>query len=326
MNNSEILDKAAEVFDIEIEALKSVRGSLGESFVRLVRKALETTENGGKIVVCGIGKSGHIGRKISATLASTGSPSVFVHPVEAMHGDLGMIQKGDMLLALSYSGESDELIQMIPAVKRFDIAVASITGSEDNRLAKYSDVVIGISVPREACPFNLAPTATTTAMLALGDALAMVLLKLKKLSKEDYGRLHPSGAIGRAVSMKVSDIMRSGEKVALVSPGSTVRETIVRMTAARSGSAVVVDDAGRLLGIFTDGDFRRRAEKDMGILEKKVGDYMTRNPSAVSSEDLAITILKTIESRHIDDIIVVGPDGKVAGLVDVQDLPRFKLM
>ncbi len=326
MNPAKILEKAKEVFDIEIEALRSVKDELGDSFVELVNKALEITENGGKIVISGIGKSGHVGKKISATFASTGSPSVFMHPVEAMHGDLGMVQKGDMLLALSFSGESDELLQMIPAIKRFDIPIASITGSEENSLAKYSDIAIRISVPREACPFNLAPTATTTAMLALGDAIAMTLLKLKKLSKEDYGRLHPSGAIGRAVSMKVSDIMRSGEKLALVSPKSTVREAIVKMTAARSGSAIIVDDKQRLLGIFTDGDFRRRAEKDLGILEKPVGDFMTRNPSSASSEDLAITILKTIESKHIDDIVVADPEGRVVGMVDVQDLPGFKLM
>lgn len=326
MKDSEILDKALETLDIEIDALLYVRKNLGDSFAKLTRKALEITENGGKIVVSGVGKSGHIGRKISATLASTGSPSVFVHPVEAMHGDLGIIQKKDILLALSYSGESDELIQMIPAVKRFDIPIASLTGTDSSTLAKYSDITITVTVPKEACPFNLAPTATTTAMLAVGDALAMTLLKLKKFTMEDYGRLHPSGAIGRAVCMKVADIMRPLEKIATVSPNSTVRETILKMTTSRSGSAVIVDENGKLLGIFTDGDFRRQAEKDIGILEKPVQNYMTKNPSAVSSDEMAITILKVIEYKHIDDIVVTDSQGKVVGLVDVQDLPSFKLM
>ncbi|HOK03867.1 MAG TPA: KpsF/GutQ family sugar-phosphate isomerase [Victivallales bacterium] len=326
MKDSEILNIVEEVFDIEIDALLHVKKNIGDSFVTLVKKTLEITENGGKIVVCGIGKSGHIGKKIAATLASTGSPSVFLHPVEAMHGDLGVVQKGDILLSLSYSGESDELLQMIPAVKRFDIPVACLTGSDSSRLAKFSDIIVKISVPREACPFNLAPTATTTAMLAAGDALAMTLLKLKKFTKEDYGRLHPSGAIGRAISMKVSDIMRTGNKIAILPPNATVRETILKMTSARTGSAIIVTEDGKLMGIFTDGDFRRNAEKDMSILDKQVQNYMTKTPSFVFADDMAIKILKIVESKHIDDIVVVDSEGKVVGLVDIQDLPSFKLI
>jgi arabinose-5-phosphate isomerase len=326
MNSEKILLTAREVFEIEIEGLSFVKERLGDTFVGLVEQACSTIDAGGKIVITGIGKSGHIAKKISATLASTGAPSMFMHPVEAMHGDLGVIQKTDMLLVLSYSGESDELIKMLPAVKRFDIPVATITGSPQSSLAKYSDIIVNVSVPREACPFNLAPTTTTTAMLAVGDAFAMVLLKLRKFSKEDYGRLHPGGAIGRAVTMRVSDVMRTGERLVLIQPDNSVRDTLIKMTKARSGSAIIVDDSMRLLGIFTDGDFRRHVENDMGILERPISELMTKNPASVRSDDLAVKILKIIETKHIDDIVALDLDGKVAGLVDVQDLPGFKLI
>jgi arabinose-5-phosphate isomerase len=326
MNFEEIISTARETFDTEIEGLQFVRDAIDGAFVELVMKALTIIENGGKIVVTGMGKSGHIGRKISATLASVGAPSVFMHPAEAMHGDLGIIQSSDLLLILSYSGESDELVDLIPAVKRFDIPIAAVTGSKSSSLAKWSDIIVDVAVPREACPFNLAPTTTTTAMLALGDALAMVLLNIMKFTKEDYGRLHPGGAIGKAVTVKVSDIMRTGERLVLVGPNASVRDTILKMTKARSGSAVIVDDAGNLLGIFTDGDFRRHAENDMEILDKATLGLMTRNPASVSCGDLAVKILKIIETKHIDDIVVLDANKKVVGLVDVQDLPGFKLM
>jgi arabinose-5-phosphate isomerase len=314
------------VLQTEAEGILGLKKQLGEDFVALVKACDECLSRGGKIVVCGVGKSGHVGRKISATLASTGSPSVFMHPVEAMHGDLGMLQKDDLMLALSYSGESNELLSVILPAKRLGVPVAAFTCDKKTSLAQYCDISVPMHVQREACPFNLAPTTTSTAQLALGDSLAMTLLTLRKFTKEDYGRVHPSGAIGRAVTMRVSDVMRSGDKIALVSPDDSVKDCLLKITKARCGSAIVVDAEARLLGIFCDSDFRRHAEKDLAVLSKKVSEVMTPKPTSIKSGSLAVEILKIIEKRKIDDIIVVDDDGKVVGLVDIQDLPGLKLM
>ena len=243
-----------------------------------------------------------------------------------MHGDLGMIQKGDILLTLSYSGESNELLSVIVPAKRLGVPVVALTGYPESSLANLSDFTVPMTVTREACPFNLAPTTTSTATLALGDALAMTLMRMRKFTKENYGRLHPSGAIGRAITMKVGDVMRSGEHLAKVKADFTVKEAILAMTKAHGGSAVIVDDEGKLAGIFTDGDFRRKADDDMAILSRKVGDYMTVNPACICADALAVEVLKIVEERHIDDVVVLDSDGKVAGIVDIQDLPGLKLM
>lgn len=321
-----IIEKAVEVLQIEIDGLVSLKGQIGEDFVKLVEACVSILDNGGKIVVCGIGKSGHVGKKISATLASTGSPSVFMHPSEAMHGDLGMLQKGDLLLAMSYSGESNELISVIIPAKRLGITVASFTGNKESSLAQVSDISVPMCVSKEACPFNLAPTTTSTATLALGDALAMTLLKLRKFTKENYGRLHPGGAIGRAVTMRASDVMRSGDRLAVVSADATVKDVLLAVTKARCGSAIITDSNSKLLGIFTDGDFRRHAEADMSVLSRRVGDVMTKNPISVKADSLAIEVLKILEVRKINGIVVTDNDSKVVGLIDIQDLPGLKLM
>jgi len=323
---SRIVNKAREVFDIEIEGLKTVRDNLGGSFEQLIGKCSETLDRGGKLVLTGIGKSGYIGKKIAATLSSTGSPAVFMHPVEALHGDLGMMQKNDILIALSYSGETEELLAVLNPAKRLGLEIIAITGSSSSSLAGLSSLVVEMTVPQEACPFNLAPTTTTTALLALGDALALVLLDTRGFTKEDYGRLHPGGAIGRSVTMLVGDIMRKGDRLALVAPDSTVKETLIRMTQARCGSAIVVDAGNSLLGIFTDGDFRRHAEKDINILNQKVSTVMTVNPVTVCADSLAVEALKAVEDKRINSIIVTSSDKKVVGFIDVQDLPGLKLM
>lgn len=326
MDTELILKTAAEAVQVEIDGLLYLKEHLGKEFAELVRLCIKILDNGGKIVVCGIGKSGHVGKKIAATLASTGSPAIFVHAVEAMHGDLGMLQERDLLLALSYSGESDELVRVLIPAKRLGVTIAAFTGNPESSLAKLSDLTVPQTITKEACPFNLAPTTSSTATLVLGDALAMTLLRLRKFTKEKYGRLHPAGAIGRAVTMRVSDVMRSGDHLALVSPDATINETILAMTKAHGGSAAVVDNAGNLLGIFTDGDFRRKAENDMEILARKVGDVMTKNPASIYADSLAIEVLKVVEARKIDDIIVLDAGGKVVGIVDIQDLPGLKLM
>lgn len=322
---NEILEKAGKVFDTEIEGLKQVKEQLGDEFVTLVETCMEVLDRGGKIVLSGVGKSGHIGRKIAATLASTGSPAVFMHPVEALHGDLGILQKEDILLALSYSGETDELIAILPSAKLLGVPIAAITGFADSEVVRHSDITIQMKVDKEACPFNLAPTTTAISLLALGDALAIVLLQIRGFTKEDYGRFHPGGAIGRAVTLRICDIMRTGDRLVAVSRETLVKDCLLRMTKFRSGSAVVVDDSNGLLGIFTDGDFRRHAE-DIGILERSVSEVMTINPASIREGQFAAEALKIIQERKIDDIIVLDDEGKVVGLIDIQDLPGLKLM
>ncbi len=321
-----ILERAKEVFDVEIEGLKTVKESLDSNFEKMVEMSREALNSGHKLVFTGIGKSGYIGKKIAATLSSVGSPSIFLHPVEALHGDLGILRAGDLLFALSYSGETDELLGVISPAKRLGIKIVAITGQPASRLAKLCDLTVAMTVEQEACPFNLAPTTTTTALLALGDALAMVLLDVQGFTKENFGRFHPGGAIGRAVTMRASDIMRKDDRMATCYPDSTVREAIYSMGKARCGSTIVIDHDRKCLGIFTDGDFRRAAEKDINVLSRKMSEVMTKNPSYVKSEDLAAQVLKLVEDRHINDIIVVDDDLKVVGLIDVQDLPGLKLL
>ena len=321
-----VLDRAREVFDIEIEGISALKGILNSSFEQLVDACAETLDNGGKLVITGIGKSGYIGKKMAATLSSVGSPSIFMHPVEARHGDLGIIQKHDLLIALSYSGETEELLQVLNPAKRLGVKLVSITGNAESTLAKTSDVVVDMHVPREACPFNLAPTTTTTALLVLGDALAMVLLDRRGFTKNDFGRLHPGGAIGRMVTMRARDMMRDLDHSALVAADSTVREAICEMGKVRSGSAIIVDKEKHLLGIFTDGDFRRLAEKRDDILSCRMGDVMTPDPVSVDGDLLAVQVIKLLEGRKIDDLVVTGKDKIVLGFIDIQDLPGMKVI
>jgi arabinose-5-phosphate isomerase len=326
MSNCDCIKRAKEVFDNEIAGVKAVRDNLGESFTKLVNMASDVIDQGGKLIRSGVGKSGYIGKKIAATLASVGSPAIFMHPVEARHGDLGVIQQNDILIAISYSGETEELLSVLNPAKRLGVSLVSITASKESTLGKVSDLVIEMPVPGEACPFNLAPTTSTTALLVLGDALAMVLLDQRGFTKSDYGRRHPGGAIGRMVTMCAGDLMRKAEKSAVVTISSTVRETIYAMTHARCGSAIVSDESGKLLGIFTDGDFRRRAAQNENILDLPMKDVMTANPVTVSPDTLAVEVVKTIEKRKIDDIVVVDAENHVLGLIDVQDLPGLKIM
>jgi arabinose-5-phosphate isomerase len=324
---STIIEQAKEIFDIEINGLSKIKNLIDDSFEKLVTECTNVLDNGGKIVLSGIGKSGHIGYKIAATLASTGSHATFMHPVEAMHGDLGILQKKDLLLTLSYSGETEELLTILPSAKRLNIPIASITGNPKSKLAKWSDIVISIPIDKEACPFNLAPTTSTTAQLVLGDALAMVLLKRRGFTKEDFGRIHPGGAIGRSVTLKITDIMRSEKTHRLVKilPTATVKDTILAMTKAKSGSAIVIDKDNKLLGVFTDGDLRRHID-DLKMLEESVKKYMTIGPVTVFSDQMAVNVLNLIEEKRVDDIVVIDRDNRVVGIVDSQDLPGLKLM
>lgn len=321
-----IVQRANEVFNTEIDGIKAVQSKLDESFVELVERCSDTIDRGGKLVITGVGKSGYIGKKIAATLSSVGNPSVFMHPVEARHGDLGLLQKEDLLIAISYSGETEELLAVLPPAKRLGVPLIAIAASAGSSLGKMSDFTFEMPVPKEACPFNLAPTTSTTALLVLGDALAMVLLDQRGFTKSDYGRRHPGGAIGRMVTMTASDVMRKPEKSALVKAGTSVRDTLYEMSRARSGAAIVVDDELRLLGIFTDGDFRRRATEDRDVLDRQMAEVMTANPVTVKADAMVAEVIKVVENRRIDDLIVIGNDGKVAGFIDIQDLPGLKIM
>lgn len=321
----DILSEAKRVFDVEIEGLRYVSDTLDQSFLSLTQACLSVLNAGGKIVICGLGKSGHIGHKIAATLASTGSTAVFMHPVEAFHGDIGILQDKDILVTISYSGETDELIKVLPAAKRLGVQIAAITGNMNSRLAEFSDITVSVAVPREACPFNLAPTTTTTVTLALGDALAMTLLKLRGFTKEDFGRLHPGGAIGRSLTLRVREIMRPAGIYPAVSKTATVKETLLAITKARCGSAAVVDEYQHVIGIFTDGDFRRRIELDLEVLNLPVSEVMTANPLTIHADALVAAALKIFETRKINNLVAVESDGTIAGGVDIQDLPGLKL-
>lgn len=320
------LKRAREVIDIEIEGLQALRESLGKPFESAVELMRNSLSAGHKIVVSGVGKSYHIAQKISATFASTGATSVVLNPMQAMHGDLGIISPGDVVLALSYSGESEELLAILPPVRRLGAIVIAITGSTDSPLARCSEVAIPAAVPREACPFNMAPTASTTATLALGDALAMVLLESRGFGAEDYAKLHPGGAIGRTLLLLVSDIMRRADRVARVPESATVKDAVLAMTRARAGSACVVGDDGRLHGILTDGDLRRHMVKHGNPLEMPVGELMTAKPITVRADQLAVDVLRIFEKHNIDDLPVTDSDGRLVGTVDVVDLPKFKIM
>ena len=326
MLRNTILQRARDVMDIEMEGLSQVRNQLGEPFFQLAQRCLDTLAKGGKLVLCGIGKSGHIGQKLAATLSSTGSTAVFLHPVEAMHGDLGVLSGTDLLIALSYSGETDELLHVLPAAKLLGVPIVAITGSATSSLARLSGLTVPMPVPREACPFNLAPTTSTTALLALGDALAIALLECRDFSAEDYAKLHPSGAIGRSITLRVADIMRAGERLAKVGPDACIRDALFEMTRAKAGSVAVVNAEERLLGIFTDGDFRRHITTDANLLEMPIGQVMTPNPITVRADAMAVEVMRIFEQRRIDDILVVDEGGRVQGIVDVQDMQRFKLM
>lgn len=320
------LARARQVFEIEIAALEAVKAQLDDSFVRAVECISQALANRGKIVVVGIGKSGNIGQKIAATLTSTGATAVLLHSVDALHGDLGIVNDGDVILALSYSGETEELLNLLPALKRFSVTIVSLTAAPRSTLATHSDLVLNVKVPKEACPFNLAPTSSTTAMLALGDALAMALLEARGFSKKQFAKHHPAGAIGRALLLKTGDIMRKGERNPVASETTLVRDALFIMTRAKAGSLSVVNARGKLAGVFTDGDLRRRMAADEQILQRPLSEVMTPNPICIRDTDMASDALSIFNERNIDDLIVVNAKNEPVGMIDLQDLPKLKLL
>lgn len=326
-----ILACARKVFEVEIGGLERTRDSLGDAFVATVRLMVDTLEADGLVVVTGVGKSLHVAEKMSAVFASTGTRSIVLNPVQAMHGDLGMTSPRDMLVALSFSGESEEVVKLVPAIRRHGLKVVAVTGNPDSTLARASDLTLPIPCGAEACPFGMAPTNSATATMAMGDALAMAMVEARKFTVEEYAGNHPAGAIGRALTLKASDVMRRGGDFAKVPPSATVLQSLMAMTRAKAGSAVVADCDGRLVGIFTDGDFRRmvaeRSSEDVAsTLSAEVSKVMTKSPMSIRDTAYAAEIVKVFERRRIDDLPVVDEAGRVVGLVDIQDLPKMKVI
>ena len=318
-----ILARARLTFDIEAEAVLGLKNRVGPSFVDAVRKILEVR---GRVVVMGMGKSGHVGRKIAATLASTGTPAMFVHPAEASHGDLGMIKAVDLVLAISNSGEVDELTVILPVVKRQGVPLIGMTGRLDSTLARHADIVIDAGVSKEACPLNLAPTASTTAQMAMGDALAVALLDARGFGSEDFARSHPGGALGRKLLTHVSDVMRSGDDVPRVAPTATLSELMREMSSKGLGATAVVDADGRAIGIFTDGDLRRQVETGGDLRGLTAADVMHPGPRTLRSEALAVEAAELMEEHRITSVLIVDAAGQLIGALSINDLMRAKVI
>ena len=318
--------RARNVFDTELDAMRRTSDALGEPFAKAISILLETLDRKGCIVVTGVGKNLPIAEKMSATMASTGSTSILLNPVQAMHGDLGMLADEDCVVALSFSGESEEILRLLPAVRRRGLKVVGLAGKADCSMAAYCDVVLVVETPCEADPFNMAPTASTTATLALGDALAMVLVDLRGFQRADYARLHPAGAIGRTLLTRVTDIMRTGRRLVALPPEATVKDALVAMTKAQAGAAYVVDAAGILAGICTDGGLRRSLTAPGDPLARPLAAVMTPHPISVGSDKMATDVLKIFQSHQIDDIPVTDADGRLVGGIDISDLPKLKVL
>jgi len=320
------LAKARRVFDVELAEARRVAERLDDAFERAVGLIQSAVEAKAKVVVLGVGKSGHIGEKIAATLTSTGSAAVVLNSLNALHGDLGVISDGDVVLALSSSGETEEMLNILPAIRRFAVKVIALTGNLRSTLAVNSDVVLDVSIEQEACPLNLAPTSSTTAMLVLGDALAMVVLEARGFTKDDFARFHPGGRLGRSLLLKVRDVMRGKDQLAIVRPAQLVREVIAEMNKKRAGAALVVDAQGHLSGIFTHGDFARHFQSRPDLGQEPVDAFVTYNPVTVRDDKLAAEVLRILQERRIDDLPVVDESGCPIGVVDTQDLARVKLI
>lgn len=315
--DKEIISQAQEVLQTEGESILRLIPRLGKNFIQAIELLYQCK---GRVIIIGMGKPGIIAKKISATLASTGTPSFFLHPAEAAHGDLGMVTERDIVVILSNSGETEEIIKILPSIKRIGSKIVALTGKVNSTLARNSDVVLDTSVEKEACKLGLAPTSSTTAMLAMGDALAVVLFQKKGFRKEDYAFFHPGGILGKRLLLRVKDIMRTGKANPLVRENEIVRNVLLRITQARAGAAVVVDAYGKLVGIFTDGDLRRHLEKDVHLLKRKVSEVMSRKPVVVDKERLVVECVKIFEEKKIDEIPVVDENNIVIGLLDVQDV------
>ena len=321
------LARARACIRIETAALAETARSLGPEFVATARAVEAVSAAGGKLIFTGVGKNAHVAQKIAATFNSTGVPSCFLDATQALHGDLGLVEEGDLAILLSNSGQSEEILRLVPLLKRFGVRIVAFTGNPASDLARNADLRLLYRVPQEACPLKLAPTASTTATLALGDALAMVLLEARGLTRDDFAKYHPAGNLGRVLLLRVKDIMRTGHRLPVAEETVTTQDAILAMTKAKSGSiALVAKKTGKLTGILTDGDFRRSALTGPDFLQQPVARFMTRHPKVISEDALGVDALRLFEAHKIDDLIVIDGRGKPVGLIDGQDLPKFKIV
>ena len=323
LNNDELIALAREVLEIEARAVNSLRARLDETFATACKLIDDTP---GRIVVTGMGKSGHISSKIAATLASTGKPAFFMHPAEASHGDLGMITGQDLVLAISYSGETQEVVTILPLVKRMGAKLVSMTGNPKSTLARIADVHLDVGVSEEACPLNLAPTASTTAMLAMGDALAVALLKNRGFTAEDFARSHPSGSLGKRLLLRVGDVMRTGDDIPAVGPGVRLRDGLMEMTQKGLGMTAVVDDDRHILGIFTDGDLRRALDAGADVHTTSMAEVVHGNCRTTAEDILAAEAVHVLEENKITSLLVADDDNRLIGALNIHDLFRAGIM
>lgn len=327
LDSKTTLARARAAIKIEQEALAATARKLDGRFVEVARAVHATNAAGRKLIFTGIGKSAHIANKLVGTFNSTGISTSFLDATQALHGDLGVCNEGDLVFLLSNSGQSDEILRLIPGFRRLGVRTVAFTSNAASDLAKNSELQLIYNVPREACPLRLAPTASTTAAVAIGDALAMVLLDERGLTRDDFAKFHPAGNLGRVLLLRVKDIMRSGARLPIVTEKATTQEAILAMTKAKSGSIAIVNPkSGKLTGIFTDGDFRRSALTGPDFLKKPVATFMTHSPKTVSEDALGVDALRLFQAHKIDDLIVVDAKGKPSGLVDGQDLPKLKIV
>ncbi len=327
LDSKTVLSRARACIKIEQEALTATSRELDGKFVEVARAVQITSAASRKLIFTGVGKSAHIANKLVGTFNSTGLSTCFLDSTQALHGDLGVCNEGDLVFLLSNSGQTDEILRLIPGFRRLGLRTVAFTSNPASDLAKNTDLQLIYRVPQEACPLRLAPTASTTAALALGDALAMVLLEERGLTRDDFAKFHPAGNLGRVLLLRVKDIMRSGARLPIVTEKSTTQEAILAMTKAKSGSiAIVHPKSGKLTGIFTDGDFRRSALTGPDFLEKPVTDFMTRSPKTIAEDALGVDALRLFEAHKIDDLIVIDAKGKPTGLIDGQDLPKLKIV
>jgi arabinose-5-phosphate isomerase len=317
------LKRAKEVIEIEAAAVKALVKSINRNFEEAVSLIAKCR---GRVIVCGMGKTGIVGRKIAATLSSTGTPAIFMHSAEAVHGDLGQVTRNDVLILISQSGETEETTRLLPLIKKIGTKTIAITGNVKSTLARYSDVVLNVKVEKEGCPLGLAPMASTTATLVMGDALAACLIDCRGFRKEDFAFYHPGGSLGRQLLLKVEDIMRTGNNFPKVGQDTKVEDVLLAITRARCGCACVVDGKNKVLGIFTDGDLRRRLKEDSALLSRKVKDVMTKAPTMIRQDKLAAEAFDILKIKRIDELPVVDKNGKAVGLLDVQDLLKAGLV
>ncbi|MCF6311685.1 MAG: KpsF/GutQ family sugar-phosphate isomerase [Verrucomicrobiales bacterium] len=319
-------EKARRVIQLEIDELQRLHDRIDGSFGKAVQALQQALTQGGKIIIVGVGKSGNICHKLAATLNSTGATATVLNCQDALHGDLGLVDEGDAIIAFSYSGETRELLDILPHLKRLRITLISITGQPKSTLASVGDISLDVHVEREACPLNLAPTSSTTNMLVLGDALAMTLLEARGFKKEDFAELHPGGSLGRTLLTKASDIMRSGDDIAILGAQETIQCALEKMTATRTGAVIITGDDQQVIGIFTQGDFTRAFQTQNDLAKGKVGDYMTVNPISIPADKLAAEVLALLEDHRIDDLVVVDSNNRPLGLIDIQDLTRLHIL